>query len=73
MEEKVISILRVVLDDELVDADTSQGNCDKWDSMAQLNLAVEIEAAFNVSLEPEQIAEMRSVQDIVRILSGMKK
>ncbi|EXY76406.1 hypothetical protein M141_4405 [Bacteroides fragilis str. S38L5] len=40
--------------------------------MAQLNLSVELEDAFDVSLEPEQIAEMKSVKDICRIISEIK-
>lgn len=72
MEEKVLEILKNVFDLDSVDASCSQETCEKWDSMGQLNLVVELEDAFDVSLEPEQIAEMKSVQDIVRIISELK-
>ena len=72
MEEKVLEILMEVLEDNTIDSDCSQENCEKWDSMAQLNLSVELEDAFDVSLEPEQIAEMKSVKDICRIISEIK-
>lgn len=73
MEKKVIEILQEVLEDNTIDATCSQANCEKWDSMAQLNLTVELEDAFDVSLEPEQIAEMKSVSDIVRVISTLSK
>lgn len=72
MEEKVLEILKNVFELDSVDATCSQETCEKWDSMGQLNLVVELEDAFDVSLEPEQIAEMKSVQDIVRIISSLK-
>ena len=73
MEEKVLEILREILEDNTIDATCSQANCEKWDSMAQLNLSVELEDAFDVSLEPEQIAEMKSVGDIVRVITSLQK
>ena len=72
MEEKVLEILKDVFELDSVDETCSQETCEKWDSMGQLNLVVELEAAFGVSLEPEQIAEMKSFQDIVRIISTLK-
>ena len=72
MEEKILEILKNVFELDSVDASCSQETCEKWDSMGQLNLVVELEDAFDVSLEPEQIAEMKSVQDIVRIISALK-
>jgi acyl carrier protein len=71
MEEKILNILKEVLEDETIDNTCSQENCEKWDSIAQLNLSVELEDAFNVSFEPEQIAEMKSVSDILRVVSSL--
>lgn len=68
MEERVLEILRQVLDVSGIDAACSQENCAQWDSLHQLSLIVELEDAFNVSFEPEEIASMRSVADIVTVL-----
>ena len=46
----------------------SQTTCAAWDSMGQLNLVAELEEAFDVSLEPEEIGSMRCFDDIIRIL-----
>ena len=70
MENKIFDILKTVLELDQVDETISSANCEKWDSMAQLNISVEIEAEFGVSLEPEEIAEMASYNDIVRILKA---
>ena len=68
MEEKVLEILKNVFELETVDTTCSQTTCEKWDSMGQLNLVVELESEFDVSLEPEEIGEMKSFEDIIRIL-----
>ena len=70
MEEKVLEILKNVFELETVDTTCSQQTCGKWDSMGQLNLVVELESEFDVSLEPEEIGEMKSFEDIIRILKS---
>lgn len=70
MEEKVLEILKSVLEIDMVEKTISSSNCEEWDSMAQLNISVELEAEFGVSLEPEEIAAMASYEDIIRILKG---
>lgn len=70
MENRIFEILKTVLELDQVDETLSSANCEKWDSMAQLNISVEIEAEFGISLEPEEIAEMASYNDIVKILKA---
>ena len=38
--------------------------------MAQLNIVAELEDAFDVSLEPEEIAKMKTFADIMAILKS---
>lgn len=70
MEEKVLEILKNLFELETVDETCSQETCEKWDSMGQLNLVVELESEFDLSLEPEEIGEMKSFDDIIRILKS---
>ena len=70
MEEKILEILKEILDLEIVDNTCSQSTCSAWDSMGQLNLVVELEDAFNISLEPDEISSMKSVDDIISILKS---
>lgn len=68
MEEKVLEILKNLFELDTVDETCSQTTCEKWDSMGQLNLVVELESEFDVTLEPEEIGDMKSFVDIIRIL-----
>lgn len=68
MEEKVLEILKNLFELDTVDSTCSQATCEKWDSMGQLNLVVELETEFDVSLEPEEIGDMKCFEDIISIL-----
>ena len=70
MEEKVLEILKNLFELDTVDETCSQETCEKWDSMGQLNLVVELESEFDVTLEPEEIGEMKCFDDIIRILKS---
>ena len=70
MEDKVKEILMNLFDLKFVDETCSQETCEKWDSMGQLNLVVELETEFDITLEPEEIGEMKSYGDIIRILQA---
>lgn len=68
MEEKLLNILKQVLELDFVDENCSQISCEKWDSLKHLELVVEIETEFNIELEPEDISKMKSFADIKTIL-----
>ena len=70
MEQKILSVLKETFELDTVDATCSQKTCDVWDSMGQLNLIADLEDAFDVSFEPEEIGAIRSYDDIVRILKS---
>lgn len=63
MKEEILEVVSRVLETE-VDENTSQKNCSQWDSLHHLNLIIELEMEFDVSFEPEEIAEMKSVSEI---------
>ena len=70
MEEKILEVLKETFELDSVDKTISQQNCEAWDSMGQLNLVADLEDAFDISLEPEEIGEMECFDDIVRILKS---
>ena len=72
MEQKVIGVLKRVFEGVEITAESSQENVSEWDSMHQLSIAFEIESEFGVSLEPEELAGLKSVKDIVQFLEGKK-
>lgn len=68
MEEKVFKILKDVLEMDEVSMNTSQDNCENWNSLRHLNLVSELEDEFDLEFEPEEIAEMKSVNNIIEII-----
>lgn len=70
MEEKVLKILQEIFELDTVDVTCSQTSCEAWDSMGQLNLVAELEDAFAINLEPEEIGAMKCFDDIIRILKA---
>lgn len=70
MEEKVLEVLKYVLEDDSIDKTVSQENYANWDSLKQLNLMVELEAEFDISIEPEVMHKMTSY---VAIVENLKK
>lgn len=71
MKEQVIAIMSEVFELDVVDFPTeiNQDNIDNWDSMRHLNLIVELEDVFDKSFEPEEIAEMLTLDKILYYLN----
>lgn len=68
MEEKILEIMREVFQNKGLGTDCSQSNCEKWDSLNHLNLIVELEDAFDMEFEPEEIAEMKSFEAVKKMI-----
>lgn len=65
LEEKILGIMREVFDTTDVNDQTSQRNCENWDSLRHLSLASELEEAFDIELEPEEIGQMTDFSRVV--------
>lgn len=70
MEQKVLAILKAVLEDENVNMETSRENNPIWDSLRHLNVIVELESEFDICFEPDEIESINSVSDIIQILQN---
>jgi len=68
MDNKIIEIMKSVFNTDDITVATDQHNCDKWDSLHHLNLIVELEDAFDMEFEPEEIAEMKSVDAVKKTI-----
>jgi acyl carrier protein len=69
MKERILKIISQVLKTE-VDENASQNSIPQWDSLRHLNLVIELEVEFDVSFEPEEIAEMKSVSKIEELIES---
>ncbi|MBQ9555337.1 MAG: acyl carrier protein [Muribaculaceae bacterium] len=70
MEEKVLELMRETFEMETVSTDVSQKNCERWDSLHHLTLVSELEEAFDIDLEPEEIAEMTDFSKVIAMLQS---
>lgn len=67
MNDKVKSIMANVFrtDIENITDDLRQKDVSFWDSLRHLNLIVELEEEFEISFEPEEIAEMIAFKKVI--------
>ncbi len=70
MEKQLLDVLRRVFKDPSLDETCSQKNCAAWDSMNQLNLVIELEMEFGISLEPEEIGRMIDFPSVLEIVKS---
>ena len=70
LEEKVLEIMRETFGVKDVTTEASQKNCEQWDSLRHLALASELEEAFDLELEPEEIADMTDFSRVVTMLKS---
>ena len=70
MEEKLIKIIASALGvpASALTLDTGPGDVEAWDSMAQINVVSEIEAAFGVTIPIEKVGEIQHVRDFLAFL-----
>lgn len=68
LEERVMEIMCETFGIDEVTRDVSQKNCEQWDSLRHLTLASELEDAFDLELEPEEIAEMTDFDRVIGLL-----
>lgn len=70
IEQQIKDVLKRTFGITEISDDISQKNCEKWDSLRHLNLIVELESEFDISIEPEEMAVMKTLQDIISIVSA---
>ncbi|MCR4664202.1 MAG: acyl carrier protein [Paludibacteraceae bacterium] len=68
VEEKVKEIVAGVsgVDVNEVTLQSAVGDFPQWDSMGQMAIIQQVEEAFDISFEPEEMMEMEDVNDIVK-------
>lgn len=68
IEEKILAIMKQVFEMQDIDKTCSQDNCERWDSLHHLDLVVELEDAFGIEFEPEEIAEMKTFDAVTKMI-----
>jgi len=57
-------------DPQLVSMRTNASDIPGWDSMGHLSLASNLEETFGINLDVDELMEMESVREIVRIIEA---
>ena len=70
LEEKILEIMRETFETQDISTTTSQRNCARWDSLRHLTLASELEDAFDIDLEPEEIATMTDFSHVLEMIQS---
>lgn len=76
MNDKLLEQVRQLVSDifsvplEQVDAYSSPKTIEAWDSMQHLNLVLALEDKFNLQFTPEEMEEMRTVDEIVTMVES---
>ena len=70
LEDIVLDLMRKVFGTDKVTTDSSQKNCEQWDSLRHLTLASELENELEIDFEPEEIAEMTDFSKVVDMVKS---
>ncbi len=73
--DQILNIVATVMEipAEQVQLESVKSDFEKWDSLGQLNLIMEIESVFEISIPIDHIANIDSVQAIVDIVEELAK
>jgi len=71
--EKLTDIFRGVFDEDslILTGDMSAKDIEEWDSLAQINLILAIEATFKLKFKPSEIESLGNVGEMAQLI--MKK
>jgi len=64
VRERIKQVIKDTFNLDDISDDISQKTCVEWDSLHHLQLVIGLETEFDISLEPEDIASMKSLDDI---------
>ncbi len=72
MEEKFLQTVAesMEVDAEEISMDTAYKEYEPWDSMAMMNLIMDLEEAFDVSIPIEKVSAVKTLQDLYDIVKG---
>ena len=70
MEQKLIALIAATLGVPAsgLGLETAAADVEAWDSLAQINIVSEIEAAFGITIPIEKIGEIQRVRDFLPYL-----
>ena len=70
MDKRLEKVIREVfpIEEETIDENWTSDDIPDWDSVGHLNLIMEIEKAFDIKIEIEEMFEVEKLGDLIPIL-----
>lgn len=68
--DKIIQCLKNIFENKKIDINSSAENLKEWDSVAMINIVLEIENQFKVKINVNDITNLKSYKSIKKILSN---
>ncbi len=69
MNSKILDIISRISKKAICEIEDNLNTKELWDSFSHLELVLSLEEEFNIVLDPEEIAEMRTPQEVNDIVS----
>ena len=71
---KIIKIIakHTKVKEEFINLETSAETIERWDSLAHINIIVDMEKNFNVQIKTAKVVELNSVKSIIQFLDKLK-
>ena len=67
----VIDIIKKVINENKIDINSKSNQFKRWDSLANVNIALELEKKFNIKIKASDMENMNSVKEIIKVLNAI--
>ncbi len=67
----VIDIIKKVINENKIDINSKSSQFKRWDSLANINIALELEKKFNIKIKASDMENMNSVKEIIKVLNAI--
>ena len=73
MEKQIVQILSQLFENEIkIGDDFSADNEEMWDSMKHIEIIMTLEEEFDISFDPEDIPQLKSLSKIIEKVKELK-
>lgn len=68
--DEILKIISEILDVEKlsINQDTKRLDLEEWDSLAHIQIVMELESRFNIKIPFEEVIEINEIRDIVKYI-----
>ncbi len=72
---RLTEVFRDVFDDDslVITVETAAGDIEGWDSLMHVTLILNLEKAFKVKFTSSQVASLKNVGDLLKLIEGYSK